>query len=625
MSGKKCANFSVFLDNNKPPAKGSKIGQAAAYLFQEPLDLITANTPGDVSAAFEKIQGCLDAGYYIAGWISYEAGLTFEPKLTVLSRPSHGAPLLSFGVYKEQIKLTSQASEAYWAEISAREGYELSNVRLNISRSEYESAAAKIHQYLKAGDIYQVNFTLKSLFNFTGSPESYYAAMRKAQQVEYGAFIKSDDQTVLSLSPELFFQKKGRKIHVRPMKGTCPRGRNLEEDQHNVNFMKNDEKNRAENLMIVDLLRNDLAKISAPASVKLKSLYDVEKYRTLFQMTSTIEAEAPEDVGAIDLIRALFPCGSVTGAPKIRAMEIISELEKGPRGIYTGAIGYMAPDGDCCFNVPIRTVTIDAEGRGEMGIGSAIVADSRAAEEYDECLLKAKFATGNFRDFDLIETMRWSARDDCQKEAGGLDFLDLHMSRLISSARYFDFACDVPAILSDLKNHILWLDPETSWKVRLLLSKDGEISITSMPLKSMPGDKLSEHKPAMITLSDITVDSRDPMRFHKTTDRHIYDQELQDHQKKHGSYDVIFKNESGVLTEGTFNNIFLKKEGILYTPPLDCGVLGGVLRQSLIEDPAVKIVEKPLTLSDLRRADHIYMGNSVRGLVAVTFNDPGMT
>ncbi len=615
MTGKKYDSFSVFLDNNRPPAKGNRIGQAAAYLFQNPLDLITANSPDDLSAAFEKIQGCLDAGYYIAGWISYEAGLTFEPKLAPLYRPPYEAPLLSFGVYKEQVKLAPQDSEAHWAEISAREGYELSDVRLNISRPEYETAAAKIHQYLKAGDIYQVNFTLKSLFDFTGSPESYYAALRKAQQVEYGAFIKSDDQAVLSLSPELFFQKKGRKIHVRPMKGTCPRGRSPQEDHHNAHFMQNDEKNRAENLMIVDLLRNDLARISTPGTVKVKSLYDVEKYRTLFQMTSTIEAEVPEDVGAIDLIRALFPCGSVTGAPKIRAMEIISELEKGPRGIYTGAIGYMAPDGDCCFNVPIRTVTIDAEGRGEMGIGSAIVADSRAAEEYDECLLKAKFATGDFRDFDLIETMCWSAGEGRQKDTGGLALLGLHISRLVSSARYFDFPCDASAILDDLKNHILWLDPQASWKVRLLLSRTGEISITSMPL-----DNLSESKPAMITLSDITVDSRDPMRFHKTTDRHIYDQELQAHQKKYGSYDVIFENETGNLTEGTFNNIFLKQGDILYTPPLDCGVLAGVLRQSLIEDSAVKIVEKSLTPSDLRRADHIYMGNSVRGLVAVTFN-----
>ncbi len=615
MTGKKYDSFSVFLDNNRPPAKGNRIGQAAAYLFQNPLDLITANSPDDLITAFERMQSCLDAGYYIAGWISYEAGLILEPKLAPLYRPPYEAPLLSFGVYKEQIKLTPQGSEAHWAEISAREGYELSNVRLNISRPEYETAAAKIHQYLKAGDIYQVNFTLKSLFDVTGSPESYYAALRKAQQVEYGAFIKSDDQAVLSLSPELFFQKKGRKIHVRPMKGTCPRGRSPLEDHHNAHFMQNDEKNRAENLMIVDLLRNDLARISTPGTVKVKSLYDVEKYRTLFQMTSTIEAQVPEDVGAIDLIRALFPCGSVTGAPKIRAMEIIAELEKGPRGIYTGAIGYMAPDGDCCFNVPIRTVIIDAEGRGEMGIGSAIVADSRAAEEYDECLLKAKFATGDFRDFDLIETMRWSVHDDCQKDAGGLNFLDLHISRLISSARYFDFPCDAPAILNDLKNHILWLDPQASWKVRLLLSRTGEISITSMPL-----DNLSENKPVMITLSDITTDSRDPMRFHKTTDRHIYDRELQAHQKKYGSYDVVFENETGNLTEGTFNNIFLKQGDILYTPPLDCGVLAGVLRQSLIEDPAVKIVEKSLTPSDLRRADEIYMGNSVRGLVAVTFN-----
>jgi len=609
--------------------KGNKSDQAAAYLFQQPVDLIVAKTPGDMVGAFEKIQHYLKTGFYVAGWISYEAGLTFEQKLATLCRPPYGAPLLSFGVYQERLKLNSEASEAHWAEMSGKGGYALSNMRLSISRGEYESAIAKIHEYLLAGDIYQVNFTLKSLFDFTGNSESYYAAMRKAQQVKYGAFIKSDDHTVLSLSPELFFQKKGRKIHVRPMKGTCPRGRNPQEDRHQADAMKNDEKNRAENLMIVDLLRNDLAKISAPGTVKLKSLYDVEKYRTLFQMTSTIEAEVPEDVGAIDLIRALFPCGSVTGAPKIRAMEIISALEKGARGIYTGAIGYIAPDGDCCFSVPIRTVVIGADGRGEMGIGSAIVADSRAGEEYDECLLKAKFSTGDFRNFDLIETMLWAPPEGGVKgKTGdcGIYLLDLHILRLISSAEYFDFPCDRTSILDDLQQHLHWLyqdklgqdtlEQNTSWKVRLLLSRTGEISITSAPLDHQPKDVS-----LMITLSDIMIDSRNPMHFHKTTDRVIYDQQLRAHQKRYGSYDVLFENEAGVLTEGAFNNIFLKQGDILYTPPIDCGVLNGVLRQFLFEDPAVNIVEKSLRLSDLRGADQIYMGNSVRGLVAVTFNE----
>jgi len=627
-------DFSVYLDDNRRAGQDTELDRNAgqgtgknigknvgknvgrAFLFQNPVERIIARNSDEIIVAFERMRHCLKAGYYVAGWISYEAGLSLEDKLAALC-PSPSSrddvPLLSFGVYQDRLSLDAQENDAHWAEVSAQDDFALSHVALNISRCDYEAAVAKIHDYLAAGDIYQVNYTLKYSFEFAGRAESYYAALRKAQKVEFGAFIKSNDLMVLSRSPELFFQKKGRTIITRPMKGTCSRGRTLVEDQQNIDFLQNDEKNRAENLMIVDLLRNDLAKIASPGSVKLKSLYDVEEYQTLFTMTSTIEAKVPTDVDAIDLFRALFPCGSVTGAPKIRAMEIISALEADPRGIYTGAIGYIAPDGDCCFSVPIRTVVIGPDGRGEMGIGGAIVADSKASAEYDECILKAQFATVNFRNFDLIETMLWKKHKGTEEN---YHLLALHMARLSSSARYFDFFCDGQAILNDLRAHESWLDPSLSWKIRLLLSRDGEISLTSTPL-----EKQSEHKIAFITLSDKIMDSQNPMLFHKTTDRQIYNQALACHQKEQGSYDVIFVNEAGEITEGTFNNIFLKQGDILYTPPLACGVLGGTLRQSLMEDPAVQIIEKRLTPDDLHRADKIYMGNSVRGLVEVTFKD----
>lgn len=605
MTQQTCSDFSIYLDNSR--AKNSR---TAAYLFQDPLEMIVAAKSSDIHNAFDRIKYCLDDGYYLAGWISYETGLFLEGKLNKLGDECYKMPFISLGVYKKRLTLSSADSEDHWAAMAHKGDYGLGEVALNISRTEYETAVAKIQDYLKAGDIYQVNFTLKSLFNFTGRPESYFAAMRHVQRVEYGAFLKSDDLSVLSLSPELFFQKTGPKIMTRPMKGTFPRGRNGAEDRHNADFMQNDEKNRAENLMIVDLLRNDLSRISVPGSVKLKSLYDVEKYRTLFQMTSTIESEVSDEMTIVDLIKALFPCGSVTGAPKIRAMEIISELEVAPRGIYTGAIGFMAPDGDCCFSVPIRTVTIDRKGRGEMGIGSAIVADSNAASEYDECLLKAQFATGEFRKFDLIESLRWSADE-------GYYLLDLHLNRLEETAEYFDFICDKAAILQDLENHAEWLDPEKAWKVRLLVSQTGEVSITSLPINKPPDQKIG-----IITLSDKIVNSQNPLLFHKTTDREFYHQELSRHQTQYGSYDVVFINEKGSLTGGAYNNIFLKLGDSLQTPALEAGLLAGTLRQSMIKDSTINLIITQLSKTDLLKAEKIYMGNSVRGLVEVVFKDP---
>ncbi len=592
-----CGEFSVYLDNNRTGDH-----RTAAYLFDNPVRLIVAEKSCEIDSAFEEIRQSLTDGYYVAGWISYETGLFLEQKLMPLADKSYEVPFICFGVYENRLTLSSEDSEDYWAQ---KGDYAVENLKLNISRHSYDEAFAKIDEFLKAGDIYQVNFTLKSLFEFSGSTAGYFAALRKAQRVEYGAYIKSDKLSVLSLSPELFFKKTGRTITTRPMKGTCRRGRTAAEDECNVDFIQNDEKNRAENLMIVDLLRNDLARISAPASVKLKSLYDVEKYRTLFQMTSTIEAEVADDVDAVDLVKTLFPCGSVTGAPKIRAMEIISQLETSPRGIYTGAIGFLAPDGDSCFSVPIRTITIDNAGRGEMGIGSGIVADSDVAQEYDECLLKARFATRSFREFDLIESMRWS-------QGEGYFLLDLHMERLKSSAGYFDFPCDEQAILADLDCHAEHLDPEKQWKIRLLLSPTGHISITSTVL-----DNNQDIKIGLVTFAEKTVHSQNQMIFHKTTDRKFYQQEL----SKHDSYDVIFVNENGDLTEGTFNNIFVKQGNILYTPPLEAGVLNGTLRQSLLNDPSILLEEKRLIPADLHDVEKIYLGNSVRGLVEVCFKE----
>ncbi len=600
MTKQKQGEFSVYLDNSR-----ARESRAAAYVFQAPADVVIAAKADQIRPAFDRLRQYLADGYYVAGWISYEAGLFLEDRLAIHGNQMDEIPFLSFGVYQKRQSLTSAENEEYWAAFSGPDDYEIGAVKLNISRAQYQAAVSRIHEYLKAGDIYQVNYTLKAQFGFHGRPESYFSALRKAQRVEYGAFIKSDDLSVLSLSPELFFRKSGADITARPMKGTCPRGRTLAEDRHHADFMQRDEKSRAENLMIVDLLRNDLSRISAPASVHLQSLYDVEKYRTLFQMTSTIGAKAPEALHMVDLITALFPCGSVTGAPKIRAMEIISELEQAPRGIYTGAIGYMAPDGDGCFSVPIRTIILDRDGQGEMGIGSAIVADSDVAAEYDECLLKARFATRKFEAFDLIETLRWS---------GEYHLLDLHLDRLQQSAEYFDFVFPAQDLRRDLMQHAEYLDPDSIWKVRLLLSEAGQLSLTSQVIELPAEDEIR-----LVTLSEARLDSQNSMLFHKTTDRRLYDREFARHQKTFGSYDVIFVNERGHLTEGSYNNLFLKRGETLITPPLDDGLLDGVLRRALQDDPKVTLVEQSLTPADLLTADQIFMGNSVRGLVEVSF------
>jgi len=602
MKQKTGGNFSVYLDNSRAVNL-----RAAAYRFDHPVDLIIADRQQEILPSFERLRHYLAEGYYAAGWISYEVGLSFEDRLIMPPQAPPGMPFISLGIYKNRTVVNSADNEAYWNEKLDRGNYSLGEMRLNISPEDYQAAMVKIAEYLRAGDIYQVDFTLKSLFDFTGSAESCYAAMRQAQRVEYGAFITSDHLSVLSLSPELFFSKTGRIITTRPMKGTCPRGRSNEEDQQQAEFLKYDEKNRAENLMIVDLLRNDMAKISSAGSVRVTSLYEVEKYRTLLQMTSTIMSEARDNLDIIDLITALFPCGSVIGAPKIRAMEIIAELEKSSRGIYTGAIGYITPANDCCFSVPIRTITIDHEGKGQMGIGSGVVADSDATAEYEECLLKAEFATGDIRDFDLIETLRWS-------EDEGFYLLDLHMARLAASARYFDYRLEQNQVTDCLHGHAAFLAPDRCWKIRLLLSRTGEISLISCPIEdNHQNDKL------LITLSDKAINSRNAMIFHKTTDRALYLRELKYHKDKYGSYDVVFLNENGNLTEGSFNNIFLKRGEYLYTPSLDSGVLNGTLRQSLLRDPTVKLIEKYLTPADVQAADRIYMGNSVRGLREVTF------
>jgi para-aminobenzoate synthetase/4-amino-4-deoxychorismate lyase len=474
-----------------------------------------------------------------------------------------------------------------------------------VSWEEYRAAVESIKQYILDGDTYQVNYTLKLKFPWLSAP-SLYCRLRDAQRVGYAAFLTLRGYHILSLSPELFFRIDGGRIQLKPMKGTAARGRTLEEDEQRKKELRSSEKNRAENLMIVDMLRNDVGRIAQTHSVRLRRFFEIERYETVFQATSTIEAKLRQSVRFSEVIRSLFPSGSVTGAPKIRTMQIIRELEKEPRGVYTGSVGFIAPQKRAVLSVAIRTVVLDRKtGTGEMGVGSGIVHDSVIEEEYRECLLKSRFLTESPSRFELIETMRW--------EAGKGFFLQhLHEQRLIRSAQYFGFPCDRKMLRSTLRKYDARLRKESqrlSFRVRLRLGNDGTISLTHARLEPTVGE---QH----VRLSDKQTDSSDRFLFHKTTNRRLYDEELERAVLK-GYFDVLFLNEREQLTEGARTNLIIKKDARMFTPPVSCGLLAGVYREYLLRSKSHRVEERILTLEDLKMADDVYVCNAVRGMIKV--------
>ncbi len=574
-----------------------------SYLFYEPVDILEARTCGDVGGLLEAI-GKYSKDHYIAGYLSYELGYCLEDRLCAEGRAQ--GPLAWLGVFERAVVfdhatglLSSDNGGAFATAPPEPSPYSVSGLRLDISREDYVKKVERIRRYIEAGDIYQANFTAKYRFDFDGCYYTFYRDLKKMQEVPYNAFIKSGESYVLSISPEMFLRKKGRKVATRPMKGTMGRGKTSHEDREHALLLEADIKNRAENVMIVDLERNDLGRISSSGSVAVTDLFRVEKYQTLFQMTSTVVSELREGVGFMELFRSIFPSGSVTGAPKIRAMEIIRELESGPRGVYTGAIGFIAPGGDAVFNIPIRTLTI-SRNSGEMGVGSGIVFDSDPMGEYEECRLKAEFLLKEPGDFQLVETMLWD---------GWLNRLELHLVRLRESAEYFDFDYDESAVRRALEKKESEFEGGKRYRVRLLVSRDGACSVSSSPLS---GEGPSEPTSAV---SDKRTSSGDVFLYHKTTNRGLYRREYEKYSAK-GFFDVIFTNERGEVTEGAITNVFIKKHGLLFTPPVKCGLLNGVFRRDfLAKHPECQ--EKVLTVEDLYSADEVYLANSVRGMVRV--------
>ncbi|MBU1688218.1 MAG: aminodeoxychorismate synthase component I [Proteobacteria bacterium] len=597
-----------------------------SYLFLEPCGMITCTAADDPGLFLEIIRRQVEQGHHVAGWFSYEFGYLLEP---VLGHPPGSVDQIvaEFGVYGPPVVFDHRTGSVSGSlpQLKRQNGekgqtYTLEGMRLNLSQAEYETNVSRIKEYIAAGDTYQVNYTMKLLFEFTGSDGALYQSLRRNQSVSFGAMIKTGQRRILSFSPELFFKKIGDRCLVRPMKGTSPRGRDLGDDQRISRSLAQDPKNRSENVMIVDLLRNDLGRLCQMGSVQVDSLFDVESYETLLQMTSTISGSLRPDIKWPEIFRALFPCGSVTGAPKIRTMEIIRELEGEARGVYTGGIGFIGPDGNAVFNVPIRTVSLQGN-HGEMGIGSGIVAESDPIHEWEECWLKGGFLLNPVPDFQLIETML------CRPRAG-IWLLDEHLDRLRSSAKYWGFSLAEAAIgktLAEVPPKTDGVDPlESCFKVRLLVSKDGRFEIKMTPC---PHPVLSvEDAPAAIVPGKVAyatskIHSSDPYLYHKTTRRTLYNEE-RNAAVDRGCFDVLFTNERGEVTEGSICNLFVRKDGLWLTPSRECGLLGGVLRDFLLKNGMPGSAHPPLreavlTRADLDQAEAIYLGNSVRGLVRV--------
>jgi para-aminobenzoate synthetase/4-amino-4-deoxychorismate lyase len=584
----------VLLDDSLTPGGRS-------VLYTEPEEIISASGPSEVSTALDAVSAGLARGLHAAGFFSYELGNCLEPKLRGLLPMERSVPVFWIGLFRAPQPLDDAGTRAWLEAQGASERAKISDLRLSWPRDRYRDAFNRVEDYIAAGDVYQINLTMKYLFAFEGDPVALYAALRRKQRVAYGALIHTSDLDVLSLSPELFFRRDGKHMSTRPMKGTAPRGRTPREDARTKTWLAMDEKQRAENLMIVDLLRNDLGRVAKIGSVEVTDLFTVETYRSVHQMTSGITAELRSDMGLKDMLHALFPCGSVTGAPKVRAIEIIRELEGGPRGIYTGAIGHIAPSGDAQFNVAIRTVVL-RDGKGEMGIGGGIVSDSKEESEFEECLLKAQFLTKADAPFELIETLRF-------ERGRGFHLLERHLARLQSSAHHFGYPFSREKVMEAL-------DPEGARVtspvalVRLLLAEDGTITVTSTPIELPTRDTVWR-----FVISDQRVDEKDAFFYHKTTRRQFFDREMERQKRETGCDEVVFLNKKGELTEGTRTNLFIEIDGRLFTPALTCGLLPGTLREELLDLPRAAASEAVLMPQDLLDADRIYLGNSVRGLV----------
>ncbi len=570
-------NFKAIIYNNDTANPGW-------ILFENPVQVISVDSIDDIIGSILDIETNIQNGYYAVGYIGYEAASAFDSAL-IAKNPVF--PLMTFGIYKDYKEII----------LPDTNNFVLSEMLPNISKAEYDRKIRLIKEYIASGDTYQVNYTYKLKGTFHGDLLELFSYLNDSQQSIYSAFLQSDDIAILSVSPELFFAKEGSKLYCKPMKGTSPRENSFSDDIKRASWLQQSEKNRAENLMIVDMVRNDLGKISEIGSINTK-LFKIEKYQSVWQMTSDVNAISSKSI--LEIFRALFPSASITGAPKVHTMTIINELEDVPREVYTGSIGIIKPDGDAIFNVAIRTALIDLKSNViEYGVGGGITWDSTTDDEYEETIHKALIITEDKKRFSLFETMLWK-KDD------GIFLLDYHMKRLIDSAEYFGFNFDLLALKDNLDNLQILTEKAV---IRIELEKTGN---TKIELKEYP-----EHKSEIwqVKVSKKTICSNNRMLYHKTTDRRVYD----DIRKEYSDFDdVICINENGEVTESSIANIVIMIDHNLYTPPVKCGLLNGTYRQYLLDNN--EIAEMIITVDTLHNADKVYLINSVRGWIPVQVN-----
>jgi para-aminobenzoate synthetase / 4-amino-4-deoxychorismate lyase len=569
-------------------------GAERSFVLEEPVGVIEARRPGEVRGVIASAEAAAERGLWVAGFVAYEAAPGLEPNLAVRGRDPDDRfadlPLAWFSLFERRRELPplepvgedAPRGETPW--------------RSTTDRETYDAAIARIRELIAAGETYQVNHTIRLRAAIEGDERGFYRDLALAQRGAFSVYLNAGRYRVLSASPELFFRLDGDRVTTRPMKGTARRGRWLAEDEAAAAALVESQKDRAENAMIVDLLRNDLGRIARPGTVTTTSMFDAERYETVWQLTSTITAELAPATPLADVFATLFPSGSVTGAPKVATMGIIAGLEDSARGVYCGAIGLLAPPGSneprATFNVAIRTVVLDADSHlAEYGVGGGITYDSSAAGEYDEALAKARVLSAARPSFALFETLR---HDD------GFAHLDLHLERLTASARYFGFRLDAEDALAALKAAAA--DAAGPVRVRLTLQRDGTVTAEASPLPPDP------HRPVRLAIDDEPVDPSDVFLFHKTTRREPYGRRIGRHP---GVDDVLLVNPRGEITESTVANVAVQLDGAWWTPPLESGLLPGTGREAALLDGTLR--ERPITVGDLRSADALALVSSVRG------------
>lgn len=551
--------------------------------FTAPVETVTASTCSQVLPALQRIEKRVECGsYWAAGFVTYEAAAAFDRACRVHA-PSE-LPLLWFGIYPQPEILDHLDPTAHAAPL---------NWRASWGQKRFSQATAIIHEAIASGETYQVNLTFPLTTPFAGPPEDFFPAMVQGHHAHYAAYLDLGRHVICSASPELFFSRQGQQLKMKPMKGTMARGMTTEEDQRRAKQLNSSVKERAENIMILDMVRNDISRLAGPGQVKTTGLCELEKYPTVWQMTSSVEAGT--SASFVEIMRALFPCASITGAPKYRTMDIIRRLEQAPRGIYTGCIGYLGPDRQAQFSVAIRTALIDRErGTASYGVGAGITWDSRPAAEYRECLAKAQILSRPMPDFALLETLLW-----CPQH--GYFLLQEHLRRLARSADYFDIPCDLELAVEILQARGLNFGFEKK-RVRLQLATDGQFHCDAS-LAPEPGSGR-----VRLRLAAQPVDPDNPFYYHKTTHRRIYEDAL---SGKGDCEDVILWNSAGEITETTTSNLVVDQAGTWLTPPVSSGLLAGTFRDHLLH--LGKIQEGRVTLEELRTCRNIFLINSLRG------------